>query len=46
MFNKLPKPEFTTERKSIKKYEMHPLDALRLDRIFKIDLKNFSKKGS
>jgi hypothetical protein len=22
MFNKLPKPEFTAERKSIKKYEM------------------------
>lgn len=40
---KLPKPEFTTERKSIRQYDMQPLDALRLDRIFKIDLKDIGK---
>ena len=48
MIVKLPKPEFTTERKSIKQYEMQPLDALRLDNIFKIELKdigNFCKEG-
>jgi hypothetical protein len=39
MISRLPKPEFTTERKSIKKYDMQPLDALRLDHIFKIDVK-------
>ena len=38
MIHKLPKPEWTTERKSIKQYEMQPLDALRLDRLFKLNI--------
>lgn len=40
MIPKLPKPEFTTERKSIRQYDMQALDAVRLDRIFKIELKD------
>ena len=43
MINKLPKPEWTTERKSIKQYDMQALDALRLDRLFKIELKDIGK---
>ena len=43
MINKLPKPEFTTERKSIKYYKMQPLDAVRLDRIFKIEVDSMNK---
>ena len=43
MIPKLPKPEWTTERKSIKQYDMQPLDALRLDRLFKIELKDIGK---
>jgi hypothetical protein len=43
MISKLPKPEFTTERKSIKQYDMQPLDALRLDHIYKIDLRSIGK---
>ena len=38
MIHKLPKPEWTTERKNIKRYEMQALDALRLDRLFKLDI--------
>lgn len=38
-------PEFTTERKSIKQYEMQPLDAIRLDRIFKLETKDMTKKA-
>lgn len=48
MIQKLPKPEFTTERKSIRQYDMQPLDAIRLDRIFKIEMKdigNFAKEN-
>jgi hypothetical protein len=37
MLNKLPKPEWTTERKSIKRYEMPALDAARLDSLFKLE---------
>ena len=43
MITKLPKPEWTTERKSIKQYDMQALDALRLDRLFKIELKDIGK---
>jgi len=43
MIPKLPKPEWTTERKSIKQYDMQALDALRLDRLFKIELKDIGK---
>ncbi len=46
IINKMPKPEFTTERNSIKKYEMQPLDAIRLDRVFKVDLNFFKKTGN
>ncbi len=48
MIPKLPKPEFTTERKSIRQYDMQALDAIRLDRIFKIEMKdigNFAKEN-
>jgi len=48
MIPKLPKPEFTTERKSIRQYDMQALDAVRLDRIFKIELKdigNFAQEN-
>ncbi len=38
-------PEFTIERKSIKQYEMQALDAIRLDRIFKLETKEMSKKA-
>ena len=40
MIPKLPKPEFTIERKSIKQYDMQALDAIRLDRIFKLEQKD------
>jgi len=43
MIHKLPKPEWTTERKSIKQYEMQALDALRLDNLFKIELRDIGK---
>lgn len=43
MIMKLPKPEFTTERKSIKRYDMQKLDAVRLDRIFRIEMKEVGK---
>lgn len=43
MINKLPKPEFTTEKKSIKMYDMQPLDAMRLDNIYRIDIKQIGK---
>ena len=46
MINKLPKPEFTTERVSIKQYEMQPLDALRLDKIFQVDIDSMNKQNS
>lgn len=46
IISKMPKPEFTTERKSIKKYEMQPLDAIRLDRVFRVDLNYLEKGGS
>jgi hypothetical protein len=46
MILKLPKPEFTTERKSIKQYEMQSLDAVRLDRIFKMEIKDIGKFAS
>jgi hypothetical protein len=42
---KLPFPEFTTARKSIKQYEMQPLDAIRLDRIFKLDTKEMNDEA-
>lgn len=35
---KLQGPEFNIKRKNIKQYEMQPLDALRLDRIFRLEL--------
>jgi hypothetical protein len=38
MYSKVPGAEFTIEKKSIKKYEMQPLDAKRLDKIFNLDL--------
>lgn len=43
MIMKLPKPEFTTERKSIKRYDMQKLDAARLDSIFRIEMKEVGK---
>ena len=40
---KLTKPKFTTDRESIKQYEMQALDARRLDRIFKMELRDIGK---
>lgn len=46
MINNLPKAEFTTERTNIKQYDMHPLDARRLDQIFKVDLKEMGTESN
>jgi hypothetical protein len=40
---KLQKPEFTIQRKSIKRYEMQALEAMRLDTLFKIELKDIGQ---
>jgi len=46
MISKLPKPEFTKERKSIKQYDMQPLDAMRLDRLFIVDTNTMTKQNN
>jgi hypothetical protein len=46
IINKMSKPEFTTEKRNIKKYEMQPLDARRLDKLFIIDENSFKKSGN
>eukprot|EP00350_Pseudokeronopsis_sp_OXSARD2_P001564 CAMPEP_0170567122 /NCGR_PEP_ID=MMETSP0211-20121228/80280_1 /TAXON_ID=311385 /ORGANISM="Pseudokeronopsis sp., Strain OXSARD2" /LENGTH=189 /DNA_ID=CAMNT_0010888497 /DNA_START=307 /DNA_END=876 /DNA_ORIENTATION=- len=46
IIDRMPRPEFTTEKKSLKKYEMQALDAARLDRVFKVDLNLSHKAGS
>jgi hypothetical protein len=43
MIPKLPHPELITQRRSIKQYDMQPLDAKRLDRLFKIELNDIGK---
>ena len=40
---KLQKPEMTTVRRNIKRYEMQPWDALRLDHLYHIDLKTLNE---
>ena len=46
IIGRMPKPEFTTAKKSIKRYEMQPLDAIRLDKVYQVDMKFFHKAGS
>lgn len=38
LINKIPKANFSIDKDNIKKYEMQPLDARRLDQIFKLDV--------
>ena len=46
IISKMPKPEFTIEKKSIKKYDMPALDARRLDNVYKIEMEMFHPGGS
>eukprot|EP00347_Sterkiella_histriomuscorum_P008430 403345124 len=42
LMNNLPKPEFTIQKTSIKQYDMQPLDARRLDKVYKVELKSMN----
>jgi len=41
---RIAKPEFSIDKKSIKKYEMKPLDAQRLDKIYRLEKKAFERQ--